>query len=113
MLLLLLLALFSSLRFADLDVALGVATIAIFIRSTFRVAELSGGFRGKLANDEITFMILEGPMIIIAVLALTIFHPGAAFGGRWAEAGWRLRGAKKGGDEEMEREKGSGVSSVE
>lgn len=41
-------------------------------------------YAGALANDEITFMIFEGPMIIIATFLLTIFHPGIVFrGGNW------------------------------
>ncbi|OCL03471.1 putative RTA1 domain protein [Glonium stellatum] len=71
---------------------LGLATLCIFIRSCFRVAELSGGFHGALANQQVTFMILEGAMIIVAVGALTACHPLFAFQGRWADAGWSLRG---------------------
>jgi hypothetical protein len=33
-------------------------------------------------------------MIVIAVLSLTIFHPGFAFAGHWHEATWSLRGDK-------------------
>lgn len=40
--------------------ALAVATITIFIRCVFRVAELQSGFNGALFNDEIAFMVLEG-----------------------------------------------------
>lgn len=69
--------------------------MAIFIRSIFRVAELSEGFDGKLANDEATFMILEGAMIIIGVTAITVMHPCFAFGNDWSAATWSLR-AKKG-----------------
>jgi hypothetical protein len=71
--------------------ALAVSTIAIFIRSVYRVAELSGGFGGSLANDQATFMVLEGPMVIIAVLAMTVFHPGTCFNAHWETAGWTLR----------------------
>ena len=63
-----------------------VATIAVFIRSCFRVAELSEGFDGKLANQEVTFMILEGAMVAIASIALTIAHPGMIFGAFWSLA---------------------------
>ncbi|KAL8816966.1 MAG: hypothetical protein Q9223_004115 [Gallowayella weberi] len=63
--------------------ALAIATLAIYIRSIFRVAELSGGFDGHLANDEVTFMILEGTMIAIASIALTLPHPGMVFGRNW------------------------------
>jgi hypothetical protein len=82
---------------------LPIAVFTIFIRSCFRVAELSGGFHGKLANQEVTFMILEGTMIIIAVLALTFVHPLFAFSGAWSNAGWSLRGRpQKGEDSEKD-----------
>lgn len=60
-----------------------VATITIFIRSCFRVAELKDGFGGHLANDEVAFMILEGAMVAVAALALTLVHPGFVFGRNW------------------------------
>jgi hypothetical protein len=44
------------------------------------VTGLWGGFRGHLANDEVSYVILEGAMIIIASLALTIMHPGIDIG---------------------------------
>ncbi len=61
------------------------------MRSLFRVAELKSGFDGKLANEEIPFMILEGGMMLICTLALTVLHPGIVF-----KKGW-----KKGTVEEM------------
>jgi hypothetical protein len=40
-------------------------------------------------------MILEGAMIIIASLALTIVHPGISFGrAAWAEGDWHFRSRK-------------------
>jgi hypothetical protein len=40
-------------------------------------------------------MILEGPMIFIAVTVLTIWHPGYVFGATlWVEAGFHLRSKK-------------------
>ncbi|KAL8798928.1 MAG: hypothetical protein Q9182_006275 [Xanthomendoza sp. 2 TL-2023] len=63
--------------------SLSIATLAIYIRSIFRVAELQGGFQGHLANDQVTFMILEGTMIAIASIALTLPHPGMIFGRNW------------------------------
>ncbi|KAK6005243.1 hypothetical protein QM012_008022 [Aureobasidium pullulans] len=76
--------------FRMLPYAIAVATITIYIRCVFRVAELKDGFGGKLANDQTAFMILEGPMIIIATVVLTICHPGIAFGSApsWAAANW-------------------------
>jgi hypothetical protein len=67
--------------------ALLAATILIFVRCIYRVAELWDGFSGHLANEEATFMVFEGPMIILAVGALTVFHPGRIFGDLWVPAG--------------------------
>ncbi|MCJ1316820.1 hypothetical protein MMC15_002141 [Xylographa vitiligo] len=66
--------------------ALGLATLAIYIRSCFRVAELQGGFNGALANEEVPFMILEGAMVVIASISLTAAHPGLIFGKSWGAA---------------------------
>ncbi|OJD32674.1 rta1 domain protein [Diplodia corticola] len=82
--------------------AIATATVLIFVRCVYRVAELKEGFNGELANDELLFMILEGPMIIGAVLVLTVFHPGLAFAGRWAEA---KPGKGKTNDEVLEMER--------
>lgn len=55
--------------------------MTIFIRCVYRCVELSGGFFGELfVDDEPLFMVLEGVMIILAALGLTVFHPGWVFG---------------------------------
>ena len=74
-----------------------MATFCILIRSCFRVAELSHGFSSRLANQQVTFMILEGAMIVIALVTLTSFHPGVASQGSWAEADFTVWGAHKRG----------------
>jgi hypothetical protein len=79
----------------NISSGLPIATTTIFVRSVFRVAELSGGFHGKLANQEITFMVLEGAMIIVAVVILTVLHPLFAFGSAWTDAGWSFRSKPK------------------
>lgn len=71
---------------------LSLATITIFIRSVFRVAELKGGFHSKLANDEVEFMVLEGAMIVLATSAMTVMHPGFCFGGLWTQTAKWCRG---------------------
>jgi hypothetical protein len=72
-----------------------VATLAILARSIFRAMELWGGFAGELWNNETEFLILDGAMITLAVLLLTVLHPGPAFGAEWHSANWSLR-TKKG-----------------
>lgn len=60
-----------------------MAFFFILVRSCFRVAELAHGFSGKLANEQVPFMILEGLMMILAVFLMTIFHPGRYVGHDW------------------------------
>jgi hypothetical protein len=87
---------------------LTLATICILIRCVFRVAELSGGFNGKLANQEASFMILEGAMIVTASIALTVYHPGKCFQGEWSAANFGMRGkSNKPAESASEAEKGS------
>lgn len=74
---------------------ISIATTTIMARCIYRVLELNEGFNGPLANDELVFMILEGPMIIIACVCLTVFHPGICFRGRWMEADWSFGKEKK------------------
>lgn len=58
------------------------------------MAELEQGFDGALANQEVSFMILEGMMILLALIPLTILHPGVAFQGSWNQANFKIRAAK-------------------
>jgi hypothetical protein len=90
----------SSIHFGDSannkgETALALATLTIFTRSVFRVAELSDGFGSYLANDEVLYMILEGAMIVIASTALTVMHPGIGFGKEaWKAGDWHFRTRK-------------------
>ncbi|KFZ16532.1 hypothetical protein V502_05047 [Pseudogymnoascus sp. VKM F-4520 (FW-2644)] len=81
-------------------ICLAIATITIFVRSIFRAAELYQGFDGALANQEITFMILEGAMVVIACICLTLFHPGVSFGGKWDQGNFKFRPLKQRGLEQ-------------
>lgn len=69
-----------------------VSVVTIFIRSVYRCVELSGGFNGTLfVSDEAAFMVLEGVMIVIACLCLTLLHPAVCFQGAWHEANFNFR----------------------
>jgi hypothetical protein len=77
------------------ELSLVAATVFILVRSIYRCAELAGGFRGKLANEEVPFMLLEGMMMAVACLCLTIWHPG------WVmKNGWN-RNSERGQDVEI------------
>jgi len=56
--------------FRSFVAALAFATLCIFIRSVYRVAELSEGWQGALIKNQYTFIGLEGPLVLVAVLAL-------------------------------------------
>lgn len=113
-------ALRGSAKFRLFLVALGLATLCIFIRSVYRVAELSEGWQGALIKNQHLFIGFEGAMVIVAVLVLNIFHPGYCFREGYTQRKYRnlfKRNWKKGAVEEVD-EKGtplrdSGVSSKE
>jgi len=86
----------TSFLFKAFLVGLFTATITIMVRSIYRCIELWGGFSGALfADHEVTFMILEPTMIIIACLLLTGLHPAWCFQGTWHDANFNFR-TKKG-----------------
>ena len=72
-------ALRRSSKFRVFLVALGLATVCIFIRSVYRVAELSEGWTGALIQNQRLFIGFEGAMVIAAVSVLNAFHPGYCF----------------------------------
>lgn len=84
------------------QLALSISTLCIFIRTCYRLAELSMGLDSDLANDEVAFLVLEGAMVAIAVIALSIFHPGVAFQGLWGKADFQLVSMRPQGVESQE-----------
>lgn len=67
---------FSSSALTYQYLGMAAATILTLIRSSFRVAELAHGFQSRLANDQVTFILLEGGgTISTAAILLIIFPP--------------------------------------
>ncbi|KAI4170910.1 MAG: hypothetical protein LQ343_004674 [Gyalolechia ehrenbergii] len=58
---------------------LTLAYLGIEIRCIYRIAELAGGWKNDIMQNETEFIVLEGVMIVIAALAVTAFHPGYCF----------------------------------
>jgi hypothetical protein len=102
-------SLYKSTLFKAFLYGLAIATLTIFTRSVFRVAELSGGFHGSLANNQISYMILEPAMVTIACSCLTFLHPGTSFQGRWSDANFTFRTSKDGDLEKTGRATSSGT----
>ena len=93
---------------ANCLIALAFATITIFIRCCYRVAELRAGFSSDFANNEVIYSILESAMVGAAALSLTVFHPGLIFGNTWAKANFSLRGRDLNGGNETGYEMSDG-----
>jgi hypothetical protein len=59
--------------------ALAVAYIVIIIRCTYRIAETIPDISRDVMSNEPLFLILDGAMILIAVICVTGFHPARTF----------------------------------
>ncbi|KAM5368476.1 hypothetical protein ACJZ2D_009546 [Fusarium nematophilum] len=55
--------------------AITAAYVAIIIRCVYRIPEMQMGWGSDLMQNETTFLILDGGMILISVWTLTLFHP--------------------------------------
>lgn len=62
-------------------VALIIATLAVYLRTVFRLAETAEGLMGRLSTHEVFFGCLEFLPIVVAVFIFTYWHPG-----RWLKA---------------------------
>ncbi|KAI0512756.1 parasitic phase-specific protein PSP-1 [Xylaria bambusicola] len=76
-----------SLRLKAFLGSLSLAILLILGRCAYRVAELSEGYSGTLFHDEPLFIGLEGVLIVLAVVALSIGHPGFVFNADQAKLG--------------------------
>jgi hypothetical protein len=85
-------------------IAVIVAFVAILIRCIYRIAEMAGGWRNPIMQDQILFVVLDGIMCVVASVALNIFHPGAIF-----QESKRVISAQKSG---VMMENGSGSTSA-
>ncbi|ATY65734.1 RTA1 domain [Cordyceps militaris] len=61
-------------------VGAAVAAGCLFVRSCWRVAELSDGFNGRLASEEGAFIALDSVPMVIMSFCLTLLHPQYWFG---------------------------------
>jgi hypothetical protein len=59
---------------------LGISTALIYIRSVYRVIELSDGWSGHIITTEWYFNFFDATMIMTAMFCLNFFHPGRLLG---------------------------------
>ncbi|KAG4440929.1 hypothetical protein IFR05_003558 [Cadophora sp. M221] len=72
-------ALLAQKKFKGFVWAVVIAFVTVFFRCVYRIAEMVGGWANPIMRDEISFIIMEGVMIVVAVIVLTVFHPGYCF----------------------------------
>lgn len=60
--------------------AIVVSVLFIYVRCVYRVAELAEGWTGYLIEHEVYVLVLDGLMVLLGVIPLTIIHPGFALG---------------------------------
>ncbi|KAJ7674083.1 RTA1-domain-containing protein [Mycena polygramma] len=56
--------------------ALAFSTLVLFIRSIYRLIELSGGWNGRVIQTQVYFNVLDGGMVVLAIYTMNIAHPG-------------------------------------
>ncbi|EEQ30402.1 hypothetical protein McanMca71_002295 [Microsporum canis] len=59
--------------------ALSASTVCIYVRSIYRIAELSEGWDGPLLSNEGLFIGMESVFVVVSVLILNAFHPSRCF----------------------------------
>ncbi|KAE9380228.1 RTA1-domain-containing protein [Stipitochalara longipes BDJ] len=72
-------ALRNSERFKYFLIATIIAYACISVRCIYRITEMAGGWRNKIMESQVAFVILDGVMCVIAVFAMNFFHPGFLF----------------------------------
>lgn len=61
-------------------IAFSAAFLFIFVRSVYRVVEMSDGWGSNLASNETYVMILEALMMLLACILMTVLYPGLVYG---------------------------------
>lgn len=69
----------SSSQFKLFLLSLAGSTVCIYVRSIYRIAELSEGWDGPLLSNEGLFIGMESVFVVISVFLLNAFHPSRCF----------------------------------
>ncbi|KAJ7673857.1 RTA1 like protein-domain-containing protein [Mycena polygramma] len=65
-----------ALRLKFMLAGLAFSTTTLFIRSVYRIVELTGGWTGRIIRTEVYFNVLDGGMVVLAIFTLNFVHPG-------------------------------------
>jgi hypothetical protein len=71
-------------RFKYFMICVQVAATLLLIRTAARIAILAGGLTSAFASSQVTTFLLDDTLVLVAVLILTVYPVGRAFGDVWA-----------------------------
>ncbi|KAI0015991.1 RTA1 like protein-domain-containing protein [Xylariomycetidae sp. FL0641] len=69
--------------------AFSTATFLLVLRTAYRIVEIAEGYMSSIAQDENLFLVLDGAMVLLAVILLAIFFPARVFGHYWPQTSTR------------------------
>ncbi|KAF7314105.1 RTA1-like protein [Mycena chlorophos] len=72
--------------------ALVLSTSVLFVRSVYRIIELADGWTGTVITTQVYFNLFDGGMVITAIWAMNIAHPGLLLG---RESGLEAKDSEK------------------
>ena len=87
-----------------------LATLLVYLRTIFRLAETSQGVGGYASSHEVFFGVLEFAPVVVAVGLMGVWHPGRFVGRRKEVGGLETSGL---GGPEREMSDGNGVQDAE
>lgn len=73
-----------SARFKIFLLVLQIAAAFIFIRTICRLVQFTSGLDSAISQSETFTLVLDGALVLFAVIVLTITPPGAAFASAWS-----------------------------
>ncbi|KAI0692777.1 RTA1 like protein-domain-containing protein [Cytidiella melzeri] len=59
-----------------MSLGLAITTGFLIIRSIYRTVELGDGWTGRVVRTQVYFNVFDGAMVLIAMYAFNLFHPG-------------------------------------
>ena len=61
-----------------------IAAILILIRTITRLIQVATGFDSAISQSQVYIIVLDGALVLLACIFLTVLPPGAAFRSAWA-----------------------------
>ncbi|KAK0666383.1 putative RTA1 like protein [Cercophora samala] len=78
-------ATYSSRRFKQFMLVAQAAACLLTLRAAMRIAAFSGGLGSSLAVSQVVSFLLDDTLVLLAILILTLWPVGRAFGPSWAD----------------------------